>query len=287
MAIFVRRFLERRNGESVANILHQHLTGREIQFLQCTPVRHRLGDQPLLCRLMGIHQLDHRRMTGLPMASEVVDDTRRLQGGDDLVKKALVCSPKLRHRGIFGGGVVPRLGDLQRGIHILQDDLPGRRQLIVDLALKIGEGVFEPFIGHPLKRERTGQIAAHRFHIPTHQFHRGDAARRDLVDERFGVGKGRPFAPQTESFGVGQIRDFRGARRRDVEDARLGECVLEVNPGEGLQGGFARPALAFNPNRMAHAVGFIKGHHALKILTQPLDHLTEPRFSWGLAVIMS
>ena len=106
---------------------------------------------------------------------------------------------------------------------------------VVDAGLFGGEGVFEDIDFDPVIGERAGLVEAERLEVAGDHFHRRNAARFHGGDE---VGalleRGLARAPQAQALGVGETGDGGGAGGGDIEDARIGERVLEAQ---------ARPAL--------------------------------------------
>ncbi len=65
----------------------------------------------------------------------------------------------------------------------------------------------------------------------------------------------------------------RGARRGDVDDAGIRQCVLEAKPRAPLLGRCLVTALAFTANRVLHRVALVKDDDAVEVRAQPFDDL--------------
>ena len=149
---------------------------------------------------------------------------------------------------------------------------------VVDPDLLVGELMLEHFVLDAVIGKRAGGIEAQRFQIPREDFHGGDAARLDRLDEFGAIGEGEGIiAPETEPLGIGEILDGRGARRRDIEDAGVGESVLEPQTRPALLRGLLVAALALAPRRVLHGVALVEDDHAIEVGAEPVDDLLNPR----------
>ena len=101
--------------------------------------------------------------------------------------------------------------------------------------------VFDALVG-----ERARGIEAERLQVARQHFHGRDAAGLDRLDELGARGEGKILAaPEAEPLGIGEIVDRGRAGRRDIDDARVGQRVLQAQPGaallRGAPGRRARP----------------------------------------------
>ena len=121
--------------------------------------------------------------------------------------------------------------------------------------------IFDAFIG-----ERPRGIEAERLHVARQHLHGGDPARLDRLDEFRARGEGKILAaPKAEPLGIGEIMNGGGARRRDIDDAGVGQGVLEAQPGAALLRGGLVAALAFAAGGVLHRVAFVENDHAVEI----------------------
>ena len=138
--------------------------------------------------------------------------------------------------------------------------------------------MLEHFVLDAVIGKRAGGVEAQRLQIPREDFHGGDAARLDRLDEFGAIGEGEGIiAPETEPLGIGEILDGRGARRRDIEDAGVGESVLEPQTRPALLGSLLVAALALAPRRVLHGVAFVEDDHAIEVGAEPVDDLAHAR----------
>ena len=157
-------------------------------------------------------------------------------------------------------------------------DLPGRERMIEDFDL-------DAFVG-----ERARGIEAERLQIARHHFHGGDAAflhgghelgaareRRSGRGQRAGacpgLRSGVVVAPQAEPLRVGEILDRRRAGRGDIDDAGIGQRMLEPQACEALLGRSAVATLALAAGRIGHGVRFVEDNDAVAIAPEPIDDL--------------
>ena len=135
--------------------------------------------------------------------------------------------------------------------------------------------VLDDLVFDALEGERAGGVEAERLQIASQHLHRGDAAAFHRRHE-FGARRERKVtgAPKPEPRGIGEVLHRRGAGRRDVEDARIMQRVLQAQPGLALLRRFLLAALAFVAGGVGHGVGLVEDDDAVKIRTaEPVDDL--------------
>ena len=110
--------------------------------------------------------------------------------------------------------------------------------------------IFDAFVG-----QRAGRIEAERLQIARQHFHRRDAARFDCLDELAARRERKVLAaPQPEALGVGEIMNRGGAGRRDIDDARVRQRMLQPKPGAALLRCGLVAALALAAGGILHRV---------------------------------
>ena len=148
------------------------------------------------------------------------------------------------------------------------------------------ERVFEDVDLDPVIGQRPGLVEAERLQVPRDHFHRGDAARFHGGDE-LGALLERRLAggPQSEPAGIGQSGHGGGAGGGDVGDARVGQCVLEPQPGAALLRRLGLAALGLGAGGVGHRMRLVEHHDPVEAVAvllveragEPLDDLVEPR----------
>ena len=84
-------------------------------------------------------------------------------------------------------------------------------------------------------------------------------------------------APQAEPLGIGEILHRGGAGRRDVDDAGIGQRVLQAQAGAALLRGRLLAALGLAAGGVGHGVAFVEHDHAVEVAAQPVDDLLDAR----------
>ena len=175
-------------------------------------------------------------------------------------------------------GLAGDIGGLQRGIEIVVDDLEGARIGVVDADLLGGELVLDQLVFDALVGQRAGRVEAERLEVAGQHLHGGDAAGLDRLDE-LGAGgerKVRP-APQAEPLRIGEIVHRGGAGRRHVEDAGIGQRMLQAQAGAALLRGRLVAALALAAAGVLHGVALVEHDDAVEVAAQPIDDLLHAR----------
>ena len=97
-------------------------------------------------------------------------------------------------------------------------------------------------------------------------------------DELGAGGEGEVLAaPEAEPLGIGEIVDRGGAGGRDVDDARIGQRVLQAQAGTALLRGRLVAAFALAAGGIGHGVALVEDDHAVEVRAQPIDDLLDPR----------
>ena len=234
-------------------------------------------------RLAGRDDLHDRRVAGGQIEFNRRDQRRRLHRRDQMAEEALLRAFERRARGGLGLSIERTLGRrnvcrFQRRIEIVVNDREGAGIGVVDADLLFAEAMLEHFVGDALIGQRTRGIETERLEIARQHFHGGDAAGFDRLDE-FRPCRKREIlaAPQAEPLSVGEIVHRRRAGGGDIDDAGVGQGVLQPQPGATLLRGCLAAALALRPGGVGHGVALVEDDDAVEILAQPVDDLLDPR----------
>ena len=114
--------------------------------------------------------------------------------------------------------------------------------------------------------------------IARQHLHRRDAAVLDRLDE-LGARREREIlaAPQAEPLGIGEVVDRGGAGRRDVDDARVRQRVLQPQARAALLRGGLVAAFALAAGGVLHGVALVENDHSVEVGAQPFDDLLDAR----------
>ena len=158
------------------------------------------------------------------------------------------------------------MDDLERqGIGVVDADLI-RRELVLDKL------VFDAFVG-----ERPRGIETERLEVARQHLHGGDAAFLDRGDELSAIGEGKvDAAPEAEPLRIGEVLDRGRARRRDIEDAGVGQGVLQAKTGLTLLGGRLVASCRLAAGGVGHRMGFVEHDDAIEVPPKPIDDLLNP-----------
>ena len=187
-----------------------------------------------------------------------------------------------RARGALGVAVIGPaalagdVGGFQRRGQIVVNDLEGAGVGVVDADLLRRELVLQHLDLDAGVGEGARRIEAERLEIARQHLHGGDAARlhrRDKVLPRREGHVGR--APEPQARGVGEIGDGRRPGRRDIEDAGVGEGVLQPQARPALLRGGFLAALALVADGVGEGVRLVEDDDAIKIRAQPVDDLRQ------------
>ena len=256
----------KRVGQELDDGLSRRQVDREI-----VPLGGRdLGDAPFHQRLAGGDQLDDGGAPGVEIGLDRTDQARALHGGQQMAEKALLGALEGRERGRLGVPVERRLavddaGGLERLLDVAVDDLEGAGIGVVDAPLFGRQGMFEGLDLDPVIGERPGLVEAEGLQVARNHLHRRDAAgfhRGDELDP--GLERRLAGGPEPEPAGIGEAGDGGGAGRRDIGDARVGQRVLEPEPGAALLGRLDLAAVALGPGGIGHGMRLVEDHRAVE-----------------------
>ncbi len=196
----------------------------------------------------------------LEIALDGRDQRRRLHRRDEMIEETLFC----RFERGPGRGFCLRVErarcarDVCRPhgrFEIVMDDREGPRIGIVDADLFVGQTVLDQFVRDALIGKGAGRIEAKRLHIAGEHFHCRDAAGLDRLDELAARRERKVLAaPQTQALGVGEVMHRGGAGRRDIDDARVRQGMLQAKSGAALLRRRLVAAFALPAGRVLHRV---------------------------------
>src|SRR3546814_3182939 len=78
-----------------------------------------------------------------------------------------------------------------------------------------------------------------------------------------------------EPLGIGEVLHRRRAGRRDIDDAGIGQGVLEPQIGAALLRERLLAALALTAGGVGHRVRLVEDDHAVEVGAQPVDDLLD------------
>ena len=166
------------------------------------------------------------------------------------------------------------------------DHLEGDGVRIVDALLLWRERVLDKLVLDALVGERTGRVEAEALEVPRQHLHGRHAAGLDGLHELGARGERevRP-APQAEALRIGEVVHRRGAGRRDIDDACVGEGVLQAQSRTALLRGHLVAALGPAARRILHGVAFVEHDDAIEarsslgagLASEPRQDLVEAR----------
>ena len=290
VAVVVLEGLLQLHREGVLQEVEHVLARREVDREVVPLGRRDLGDAALHQRLAGGDQLHHRGAALLQIRLDGADQRGALHGGEQVTEEALLGAlegGEGRRLGVLveGGLPVDDAGGLQRLLDVLVDDLEGARVGVVDAPLLIRERMLQDVDLDAVVGERPGLVEAEGLEVAGHHLHGGHPARLHGGDEgRAGLERGLARGPEPEAPGVGEAGDGGGAGGGDVEDAGVGQRVLEAQSRAALLRGPDLAARALGPRRVGHAVRLVEDDHALIAVAlvfivavrEPGDDLVEP-----------
>ena len=163
------------------------------------------------------------------------------------------------------------------------DDGPGIGIGVEVADLARGECVFEDVVFDASVGQGPGRVDAHRLQFACDQFHGRNAALADAGDKGAAVREGRPFAPQAESHGIGQIVDVGGTSGRGVNHACAWKAVLQFDADDPLLRALGCAEPAFTTGNAAHGMGLVEQDQTVKFRRQPFEQLLEAGFIAGAA----
>ena len=197
-----------------------------------------------------------------------------------MIEEALLVRFEGRARGGLGVAVVGiaigagDVGGLERRLQVLVDDLEGVGIGVVDADLLGREPVLDDLVFDPLEGERAGGVETERLQVAGQHLHRGDAAPFHRRHE-FGPRRKRKItgAPEAKPRCIGEVLHGRGARGRDVEDARVIQRMLKAEPGLALLRRFLLAPFPLVAGGVGHGVGLVEDDDAVEAAAEPVDDL--------------
>ena len=233
IALFVGIFLEQLHREGVHEVV-EHVFARRDVDLDVVPVLGRdVGQAAFHQRLAGRDDLDDGGMAVFEILVDGPDQRRRLHRRDEVREEALLGGFKGGTRRGLGLRVQRsrRAGDagrLHRSVEMVMDDAESAGIGVVDGDLLVGELMLDELVLDAFIGQRAGGIEAERLQVAGQDFHGGDPAGLDRLDEFGAGGEGEILAaPQAEALRVSQVLDLGRAGGGDVDDAGLGQSVLQ------------------------------------------------------------
>ena len=291
VALGVRIFLEQLRREGVHQVPADIFARRDVD-MQVGPFLGRdLGKAPFHQRFAGRDDLHDRRMTVGEVLLDRADQRRRHHRGDQMAEEALLGALEGRARRRLGvavqrAGLAGDVGRLERGGQVVVDDLERVGIGIVDADLLVGQRVLEQVVFDAVIGERARRIEAERLEIAGEHLHRGDTAVLDRRDELGAVGERKILAaPDAETLRIGQVLDRGRAGRRDIDDAGVGQRVLQAQARPALLRRSDVAALAFAAGGVGHGVRLVEDDDAIKVLARAQSMIWAIRGLLALALL--
>ena len=248
-ALVVDRLLVELHRERAHQVLHDVLAGREVDGQVVVLGGRDLGEAAVEERLAGGDELHDGGASRVEVGLHGADQRRALHRGEEVREEALLRLLEGAHRGGLGArgegvAVLDHAARLEGGVEVLVDDAEGARVLVPDVPLRVGERMLEDVDFDAVVGERAGLVEAERLQVAGDDLHGRDAAALHGADEVEAVGEGRGVAaPQAQAGRVGEAVHGRGAGGAGVEDAGVGQGVLQAQAGESLLRGLRLAAL--------------------------------------------
>lgn len=178
--------------------------------------------------------LHDRRAAGREIGLDGGDQARQLHRRDQVIEEALLVGFERRARRglrlpIERTSLAGDVGRLQRRIEIVMDDLKGAGIGIVDADLLRRQRMLKEVDLDAVIGERARRVEAERLEVARQHLHGGDAAFVHGRDE-LGTRRERKIiaAPKSQALRVAEVLDGRGSRRRHIDDAGIGQGVLQL-----------------------------------------------------------
>src|SRR6478672_9990653 len=131
----------------------------------------------------------------------------------------------------------------------------------------------------PSVGERAGRVETERLEVAGQHFHRRDAARFNRLDELATRRKRKIVAaPQPEPLRIGEIVDRGGPGRRNIDNARIRQSVLQTQTSAALLRGSLVAPFTFAARGVLHRVRLVKNDDAVEIGAQPFHDLLDSRY---------
>ena len=171
-------------------------------------------------------------------------------------------------------GFARDVGGPHRGLEVIVDDAECAGIGVINPDLFGRELVLDKFVLDTFVRQGSRRIETERLEVTRQHLHCRNATFLDCLNEFRAGGEWEVVAtPQAEPLGVAKIMHRRGARRGDVDDAGIRQCVLEAKPRAPLLGRCMVTALALTADRVLHRVALVKDDDAIEVRAQPFDDL--------------
>src|SRR6266700_448573 len=175
-------------------------------------------------------------------------------------------------------GLARDVGGPHRGVEVVVDDAEPAGIGIIDADLLGRKLVLYQFVLDAFVRERTGGIETEGLEVAREHLHRRDTALLDRLDELCARGEGEIFAaPQPAALGVSEVMNGGGAGRRDVDDARVRQGMLQTKSGTALLRRSLVATFALPAGRVLHRVALVEDNDTVETAAHPLHALLDPR----------
>ena len=136
---------------------------------------------------------------------------------------------------VQGRGLAGDVRDFERRFKVQVNDLERLSVGVVDADLLRCQGMLDDLDLDAFVRQRARDIETERFQVAREHLHGGDAARLDGSDEIGSVRERKiRAAPKPEALRVSEIVHRRRAGCRDIDDARLGQGMLQAKSRASL-----------------------------------------------------
>ncbi len=227
-----------------------------------------LGDAALGEGLAGRDDLHDGGAVVVEVALDGLDQRRALHRREEVREETLLRA----FEGAAGGGLGPGVADVvgvdagrfEGVVEVVVDDPEGVGVLVVDAVLLVGQDVLEDVDLYPAVRQRAGLVAAEGLQVAADHLESGHSPALHRLDEvRPGDEGGVGGRPESEAVRIAQSVDGAGSGRADVEDAGLGQHVLELHAGLALLARGDGTALAAAAGGVAHRVALVEDDHAV------------------------
>ena len=279
VALAVRERLVELHREAVFEVGQDVFAGRHVHAHVIPFLGRDVGQPAFLQSLAGRDDLDDGAIAGLQVALDAGDQRWRLHRRDEVIEEPLLGRLEGAARrglglGVEGAGRAGDVGGLHRRVQIVVNDLEGARIGVVDADLRRGQRMFEHLVFHAVEGQRARRIKAERLQVARQHLHRRDPAVLDRRDELAARGEREILAaPQSEPLGVGEILHGGRAGGGNIDDASIGQRVLEPKSGAALLRRRLLAALAGAAGRVRHRVRFVEHDHTVEVGAEPIDDL--------------
>ena len=270
IAVVVGEGLLQLHREGVRQEIQHVLARREVDGEVVPFGRGNLGDAALHQRLAGGDQLHHGGAALLHVRLDGADQRGALHRGQEVAEEALLGALEGRQRGrlrvpVEGRLAVDDAGRLQGLLDIGVDDLEGAGIGVVDAPLLVRERVLQDVDLDPVVGERPGLVETEGLEVARHHFHRRyPAGFHGGHEGGAGLERGLARCPEPEAPCIGEAGHRGGAGGGYVENAGVGQGVLQPQTGTALLRGPDLAARALRPRRVGHGMGLVEDDDAGK-----------------------